>query len=290
MSKLKEKLDSGKFTITAEIGPPKGSDVSEFREIVKLLKGKIDAFNVTDGQGASMKLSSLAGCLVILSEGEEPVMQMTGRDRNRIAIQSELLGAYALGIRNILAITGDYPTLGDNPGAKPVYDLDSVGILLAASSLMKGRDLAGNLLKGEPPNFYLGATANPNFFPIEVELIKMEKKIEAGARFFQTQAVYDINVAERFMKEVSNFNIKVLLGIIPLRSLKSAQFVSKMIPGVKISEEVLRRMENASDPKIEGLKIAAELIRKVKEHGLAHGVHIMAIGAEKTVPILLDML
>lgn len=290
MSRLREKLESGKFTITAEVGPPKGSDVSEFREVVRLLKGRVDAFNVTDGQGASMRLSSLAGCLIILSEDEEPVMQITGRDRNRIAIQSELLGAYALGIRNILAITGDYPTLGDNPGAKPVYDLDSVGILFAASSLMNGRDLAGNPLKGESPRFFLGATANPNFSPLDIELMKIEKKVEAGARFFQTQAVYDLNIAERFMKEVSRFDIKVLLGVIPLRSLKSAQFISKMIPGVKISEEILRRMESSSDPKLEGLKISAEFIRKIREYGLAHGVHIMAIGAERTVPILLDML
>ncbi|MBC7240333.1 MAG: methylenetetrahydrofolate reductase, partial [Chloroflexi bacterium] len=182
------------FVITAEVGPPKGSDVNDFREKVNLLKGRIDAFNVTDGQGASMRLSSLAGCLVVLSEGEEPVMQITGRDRNRIAIQSELLGAYALGVRNVLAITGDYPTLGDNPNAKPVYDLDSVGILLAASSLMNGKDLAGNPLKGNPPKFYLGATANPNFSPLELELIKVEKKVSAGARFFQTQAVYDLKV------------------------------------------------------------------------------------------------
>ncbi|KUK13421.1 MAG: methylenetetrahydrofolate reductase [bacterium] len=290
MSRLRELLESGRFVITAEVGPPKGSDVNDFREKVNLLKGRIDAFNVTDGQGASMRLSSLAGCLVVLSEGEEPVMQITGRDRNRIAIQSELLGAYALGVRNVLAITGDYPTLGDNPNAKPVYDLDSVGILLAASSLMNGKDLAGNPLKGNPPKFYLGATANPNFSPLELELIKVEKKVSAGARFFQTQAVYDLRVAEQFIKRVAKFNVKILLGIIPLRSVKSAQFISRMIPGVKISKELMHRMEVAEDPKLEGLKIAADFIKKVREHGLAHGVHIMAIGAEKTVPVLLEML
>ncbi len=290
MTHLRRLLDEGKFVITAEVGPPKGVDLTRFREIVRLLKKEIDAFNVTDGQGASMRLSSLAGCLAILSEGAEPVMQMTGRDRNRIAIQSELLGAYTLGVRNILAITGDYPTLGDNPQAKPVYDLDSVGILLAASSLMRGRDLSGNELKGEPPRFYLGATVNPNFSPLEVELIKMEKKMEAGARFFQTQAVYDIEVADRFSKAVSDFNVKILLGVIPLRSLRAAKFVSEMIPGVEVPHEVLHRLETASDPKTEGLKISAEFIRKIREHGLAHGVHIMAIGAEKSIPMLLDML
>lgn len=290
MSKLKEYLDGGKFVITAEVGPPKGVDLTDFKDIVRLLKDRIDAFNVTDGQGASMRLSSLAGCKAILDEGGEPVMQMTGRDRNRIAIQSELLGAYTLGIRNLLAITGDYPTLGDNPSAKPVYDLDSVGILLAATSLMSGKDLAGNPLKGEPPRFFLGATVNPNFSHLEIEIIKMEKKIYAGARFFQTQAVYDLEVAARFMREASKLGAKVLLGIIPLRSVKSVRFINNMIPGVKIPREILYRLETASDPKIEGLKIASEFIREVKRHGLAHGVHIMAIGAERTVPILLDML
>jgi len=290
MSQLKDLLERGKFVITAEVGPPKGADLREFKDIVRLLKGGVDALNVTDGQGASMKLSSLAGCVAILQEGAEPVMQMTGRDRNRIAIQSELLGAYALGVRNLLAITGDYPTLGDNPSAKPVYDLDSVGILLAASSLMEGRDLAGNPLKGEPPSFYLGATVNPNFEPLEIELIKMEKKIHAGARFFQTQAVYQIDIADRFMKEASRLNVKILIGIIPLRSVRSAHFVSKMIPGVKVPQGLIHRLENAPDPKLEGLRIAAELIRKVREHGLAHGIHIMAIGAERSIPLLLDML
>ena len=290
MTYLQKLLNEGKFVITAEVGPPKGVDLNRFREIVRLLKGEIDVFNVTDGQGASMRLSSLAGCLAILSEGAEPVMQMTGRDRNRIAIQSELLGAYTLGVRNILAITGDYPTLGDNPQAKPVYDLDSVGILLAASSLMRGKDLSGNELRGEPPRFYLGATVNPNFSPLEVELIKMEKKIESGARFFQTQAVYDLKVAEDFSKAVSDFNVKILFGIIPLRSLKSAKFVSEVIPGVKVPREILYRLEIAPDPKLEGLRISAEFIKKIREYGLAHGVHIMAIGAEKSIPVLLDML
>ncbi len=285
---LKPLLEAGKFVVTAEVGPLKGSDTTDIEEVAELLRGKVDATNVTDQQSSVMRLGSLATCHLLKERGLDPVFQMTCRDRNRLALQSDLLSAWALGIENVLAITGDLPLLGDHPQAKPVYDLDSVQLLWVIKRLNEGYDMVGNELKGKP-SFFPGAVVNPGAdteAAFELQLIKMEKKIEVGARFFQTQAVYDLNAFAKFMKRVEGFNIPVLVGIIPLKSAGMARFMNKNIAGVFVPEELINKMSEAEDKTRTGIEIAANLIKELRH--ICQGVHIMAIGWEKKVPAVLD--
>jgi len=285
---LQALLEAGKFVVTAEVGPLKGTDVTEIEEIAELLRGKVDAANVTDQQSAVMRLGSLAVCHLLKDNGLEPIFQVTCRDRNRLALQSDLLSAYVLGIENILSITGDLPTLGDHPQAKPVYDLDSVQLLEVIKRLNEGYDMVGNELQGKP-SLFPGAVVNPGAdteAAFELQLIKMEKKIEAGARFFQTQAVYDPDAFAKFMKRVEGFKVPILVGIIPLKSAGMARFMNKNVAGVFVPEELINKMAEAEDKTQTGIEIAANLISELK--GLCQGVHIMAIGWEKKVPAVLD--
>jgi len=285
---LKPVLDTGKFVVTAEVGPLKGTDITDIEEIAELLRGRVDATNVTDQQSSVMKLGSLATCHLLKERGLDPVFQLTCRDRNRLALQSDLLSAYVLGIENVLAITGDLPSLGDHPQAKPVYDLDSVQLLWVINRLNEGYDMAGNELKGKP-SFFPGAVVNPGAdteAAFELQLIKMEKKIAAGARFFQTQAVYDVDAFARFMKRVEGFGVPVLAGIIPLKSAGMARVMNKNVAGVLVPEELINQMAVAEDKARTGIEIAANLIKQLRS--ICHGVHIMAIGWEKKVPELLD--
>jgi len=283
---LRELLDAGKFVVTAEIGPLKGTDTTEIEEVAELLQGKVDAANVTDQQSSVLRLGSLATCHLLREKGLEPVFQMTCRDRNRLALQSDLLSAYVLGIENVLAITGDLPALGDHPEAKPVYDLDSVQLLWVIKELNEGHDMMGNELSGKP-NFFPGAVVNPGAdteAALELQLIKMEKKIALGARFFQTQAIYDVDAFAKFMKRVEGFNVPVLAGIIPLKSAGMARFMNKNVAGVFVPEELINKLATAEDKAQTGIEIAANLIRDLKD--ICHGVHIMAIGWEKKVPAI----
>ncbi len=285
---LQSKLEAGEFVITAEVGPLKGTDTTEIEEVAELLKGRITAANVTDQQSSVMRLGSLTVSHLLLRKGLEPIFQMTCRDRNRIALQSDLLSAWVLGIRNVLAITGDLPALGDHPQAKPVYDLDSVQLLRTISRLNEGYDLAGNELQGKP-SFFPGAVVkveSDTEAAMELQLVKMEKKINAGARFFQTQAVYDVDHFAKFMKRVEGFGVPVLAGIIPLKSAGMARFMNRNVSGVFVPEELIERMAEAEDKTQTGIDIAANLIRELKD--LCHGVHIMAIGWEKKVPAILE--
>ena len=285
---LKPLLEAGRFVVTAEIGPLKGTDTTEIEEVADLLRGRVDATNVTDQQSSVMRLGSLATCHLLKQRGVEPVLQMTCRDRNRLALQSDLLSAWALGIENVLAITGDLPSLGDHPQAKPVYDLDSVQLLWVINKLNEGYDMGGNELQGKP-NFFSGAVVNPGAnteAAFELQLIKMEKKIKAGARFFQTQAVYDTDVFAKFMKRVEGFNVPVLAGIIPLKSAGMARFMNKNVAGVFVPEELINKMAEAEDKAQTGIGIAANLAKELKD--ICNGVHIMAIGWEKRVPAILD--
>ena len=285
---LKQVLDAGKFVVTAEVGPLKGTDITDIEEIAELLRGRVDATNVTDQQSSVMRLGSLATCHLLKERGLDPVFQLTCRDRNRLALQSDLLSAYVLGIENVLAITGDLPSLGDHPQAKPVYDLDSVQLLWVISRLNEGYDMAGNELKGKP-SFFPGAVVNPGAdteAAFELQLIKMEKKIAAGARFFQTQAVYDVDAFAKFMKRVEGFRIPILAGIIPLKSVGMAHFMNKKVAGVFVPEELINKMAAAEDKAKTGIEIAANIIKQLR--GMCHGVHIMAIGWEKKVPAILD--
>ena len=280
-----EKLKAKKFILTSEIGPPKGIDVAGYIADAELVKGRVDAFNVADLQSPVMRLGSLAFSRLLIEHNMEPIFQMTCRDRNRLALQSDLLSAYVLGIRNVLVLTGDHPSLGDHPSAKPVYDLDSLGLLRAARLLESGQDLAGKKLKGSP-SFCLGAALNPGVDPLEPEIVKMEKKIEAGAEFFQTQAVFDVKQFEKFMNDVKGFGAPVIAGIVVLKSAESARFMNKHVPGIYVPESIIDEIEKAADKDKKSIEIAARLIKDLK--GIARGVHIMSIGMNKKVPLILD--
>jgi 5,10-methylenetetrahydrofolate reductase len=285
---FRETLAAGKFVVTAEVAPPKGTDISEIIEVAGLLKGRVDAANVTDQQSSVMRLGSLAVCHILKDEGLEPVFQLTCRDRNRLALQSDLLSAHVLGIQNVLALTGDLPELGDHPEAKPVYDLDSVQLLQVISRLNDGCDMAGNELKGKTA-FFPGAVVNPGAdteASYEMQILKLERKITAGARFIQTQAIYDPKTLAAFMKRVAKYNVPVLAGIIPLKSAGMARFMNKNIAGMSVPEELIEKIAQAEDRAATGVAIAADLIRQFR--GLCQGVHLMAIGWERKVPVILD--
>jgi 5,10-methylenetetrahydrofolate reductase len=280
-----DKIKSGKFIITSEIGPPKGTDVKELLEDADLVKGRVDAINVTDLQSSVLRLGSLAVCHLLKNRGIEPILQMTCRDRNRLALQSDLLSAAVLGIENVLILTGDYPSAGDHPEAKPVFDLGSIELLDVVKSLQSGKDMKGNLLKGAP-KFCVGAVVNPGADPLEPEIIKMEKKIEAGASFFQTQAVYDIELFKRFLDASKHLKTTILAGIVLLKSAGMARYMNKNVAGVYVPEGLIKEMEGASDKSAKSIEIAAHLIKELKP--LCNGVHIMPIGWDKKVPLVLE--
>ncbi len=283
---FQESLAAGKFVITSEIGPPKGTHIQEMMADAELLRGRVDAINVTDLQSSVMRLGSLAVCHLLQEKGLEPIFQVTCRDRNRLALQADLLSASVLGIKNVLALTGDYASLGDHPQAKPVFDLDSVNLLKMIKTLEGGTDMVGNALQGAP-RFFPGAVVNPGGNPVEAQIIKMEKKIKAGASFFQTQAVYDVGAFEKFMKRVTPFKMPVLAGIILLKSAGMARFMNKNVAGVFVPEPLIQKMAKAEDRVKTSIEIGAELIRELK--GMCQGVHIMPIGWESKVPALLDV-
>jgi methylenetetrahydrofolate reductase (NADPH) len=285
---LRTLLEAGEFVVTAEVGPLKGTKTDEIEEVAELLQGKVDAVNVTDQQSAVMRLGSLATCHLLKDRGHDPVFQLTCRDRNRLAMQSDLLSASVLGIENVLAITGDLPALGDHPQAKPVYDLDSVQLLWAIQRLNEGYDIAGNELEGKP-NFFAGAVVNPGAdteASFELQIIKMEKKIAAGAKFFQTQAIFEAESFAKFMKRVEGFKVPILAGIIPLKSAGMARFMNKNISGISVPEELIERMSKAEDRAQTGIEIAADTMKELKD--MCQGVHIMAMGWESKIPAMLD--
>lgn len=280
-----EKVKSVKFIVTSEIGPPKGTDIKEILDDAELVRGRVDAINVTDLQSSVMRVGSLAICHLLKERQIEPIFQMTCRDRNRLALQSDLLSASVLGIENILLLTGDYPTLGDHPEAKPVFDLGSIELLEVAKVLQEGKDMKGNALKGSP-RFCVGAVVNPGADPLEPEIIKMEKKVEAGAQFFQTQAVYDIELFKRFMDSVKHIKATILAGIVLLKSAGMAKYMNKNVAGVFVPENLIQEMEAAKDKQAKSVEIAARLIRELRP--LCQGIHIMPIGWDKKVPLVLD--
>ena len=285
---LREVLAKGKFVVTAEVAPLKGTDTTEILEVAEILRGRIDAANVTDQQSSVMRLGSLVTSYLLKGKGLEPVYQVVCRDRNRIALQSDLLSAWVLGIENVLAITGDVPSLGDHPQAKPVFDLDSVQLLWVINKLNEGQDMVGNELKGKP-NFFPGAVVNPGAdteASFELQLMKMEKKIKAGARFFQTQAIYEPDKFAKFLKRAEGFKVPILAGVIPLKSAGMARFMNKNVAGIFVPEELVKRMTEAKDKTQTGIQIATDLIKELK--GMCRGVHIMAIGQERMVPQILE--
>jgi methylenetetrahydrofolate reductase (NADPH) len=283
--KLTELFTDGRFVITSEAGPPKGVDTTKMFEEVDLLLDKVHAFNVTDQQSSVMRLGSLAVSHLLKQRGAEPIFQLTCRDRNRIALQSDVLSAYTLGIENVLCLTGDYVSLGDHPDAKPVFDLDSVSLIHTVRTLCGGHDLAGNDLLGQP-DLCIGAVVSPGADPVQPQIIKMENKMRAGAEFFQTQAVYDLDQFSEFMKQVEHLDVPVLGGIILLKSAGMARFMNKNVAGVYVPEHIISLMEETKDKAATSIQIAAELAKGMKD--LCQGVHIMALGWEKWVPDVLD--
>jgi methylenetetrahydrofolate reductase (NADPH) len=276
-------LESGQFVVTSEMEPPKGTDLTEFLAIAALLKGKVHAVNVTDNQRATMRMSSVGGASALAREGLEPILQLTCRDRNRMALQSDLLTAWVLGVRNVLTMTGDPVEAGDHPMAKPVFDISSAALLQTIRALNSGRDAAGNALEGGT-GFFCGATVNPCIEPLEPELKRFEEKIEAGARFFQTQAIYDLGGFDRFMKIARGKPVFIIAGIIPLRSVKMADFLNEKVPGITVPRELIARLSKSRDAVETGLEIAGELVAGLREK--CHGVHLMIVGKDKDFSIL----
>jgi methylenetetrahydrofolate reductase (NADPH) len=287
MSRLAESIAVGKFVVTAELGPPKGTDVAPLLEMAELLWDHVDAINVTDQQSSVMMLGSLAVCHLLHQRGIEPVLQVTCRDRNRIALQSDLLSAATLCIENVLCLTGDYVTLGDHPQAKPVFDLDSVTLLRTVKHLQEGHDLAGKPLQGVP-TFFPGAVVSPAANPLGPQIAKMEKKVAAGAKFFQTQAVYDPAQFETFVRQVEHLNVPILVGIIPLKSAGMARFMNRNVAGVNVPERLIEEIGASGRPDrpSKAVEIAARLIREMR--GMCQGVHLMTLGWERYVPQLLE--
>ena len=283
--KLSDLFASGKLVVTSEVGPPKGTDTSEMLGNAELLKPRVDAVNVTDQQSSVMRLGSLVSSFLLKQRGVEPIYQVTCRDRNRIALQSDLLSAWAAGIENVLCLTGDYVSLGDFPQAKPVFDLDSVSLLVSAMKLNNGLDLADNELQGGP-DFCLGAVVTPAADPVEPQLIKMEKKVRAGASFIQTQGIFDAERFAAFMNQAKDFGVPIIAGIILLKSAGMARFMNENVAGVHVPDPLIQAMAKAEDRVQKSIKIAARLINEVKD--LCQGVHIMPIGWERHVPAVLD--
>jgi methylenetetrahydrofolate reductase (NADPH) len=283
MSKLRQSLESGQFVVTGEIGPPKGVDLDKCLHDAEELRTQVTAINVTDLQSAVLRIGSLAVSARLIERGLEPIYQLTCRDRNRLALQSDLLSAWTLGIENVLCLTGDHPVLGDHTEAKPVYDLDSVQLLKAASTLNQGYDMAGHELESAPA-FFLGAVVTPAADPLEPQIIKMRKKIEAGASFFQTQAIYESDKFESFINEIQSFKVPVMAGVVVLKGAAMAKFMNSNVAGINVPESIIQEMEDTKreDRKKKAVEITSRIIREVKP--FCQGVHIMPLGWDELIP------
>jgi methylenetetrahydrofolate reductase (NADPH) len=294
MSKLRKRLESDGFAVTAEIGPPRGADLAAVRHRAEILHGWVDAVNITDNQGSHVRLSSLAGSLASLDAGVEPVMQMTCRDRNRIALQSDLLSASALGIPNVLLMTGDHPTLGDHAEAKPVFDLDSVQLTWTARTLRDQRKLMSGREVDPAPDWFIGAVENPFAPPEGFRAQRLGKKVAAGAEFVQTQFVFDVPAFAAWMDQVRDLGLHercyILAGVGPIRTLRALDHMRNNVPGLHIPDQIDRRLRGVPADAVadEGMRLAAEIVQMVREIPGVAGVHVMAFGYERGVPEILD--
>jgi methylenetetrahydrofolate reductase (NADPH) len=287
MTTLADKIAAREFVITTELAPPKGLDLAALLHKALELQSCVDAINLTESPRARMAIAPLAVGRLLLEQGSEPIVQITARDRNRIAIQADILGAAALGVRNFVFMAGDPPSAGDHPEAKPVFDLNSNQMLRAAHALAQGRDMAGNSLQGAP-RLFLGATANPGASDLQAEATNTRRKIDAGAQFLQTQAVYEGGVLERFLDVVKPDGVAILAGIIPLKSAKTGPWLNANVPGVRVPDTLLARMQAAAATDSEvtaGIEIAGRIIRDIR--ALCAGVHLMTLGWESYIPAIL---
>ena len=286
--KITEKFSRGEFVVTAEVGPPKGFHIENMIEEAKTYLSGITAVNVTDNQSSVMRLSSLATCKALKDAGLDPIFQMTCRDRNRMALESDILSAALFGIDNVLCLTGDHTKLGDHPGAKPVFDLDSVSLLHTVKTLESGKDLGGNDLVGEPPKFAKGAVVSPCSDSIDAQLAKMERKVMAGAEYFQTQAVFDSEKFLSFMEKAKQFGVPVQLGVIIPKNVGMVRYMMNNVAGISVPDAVIDELKADKEKTkagITGVEIAARIIRECKDY--VQGVHIMALGWESMVPDVL---
>jgi methylenetetrahydrofolate reductase (NADPH) len=293
-SRLEKILSAGHFAVTAECGPPKGADVAALEEKGKILLGRVDAVNVTDNQTSIVRMSSVAACSILKSMGHEPVLQMVTRDRNRIALQSDLFGAYALGIRNVLCLTGDHQSFGNQKEAVGVFDLDSIQLVRTVQEMREnGTIIGGDEIQG-PPRMFIGAAANPFADPVEWRVTRLAKKVAAGADFIQTQCVFNVDRFEEYMKQAREQGltdrVAVLAGITPFKSLGMARYMSTRVAGMDVPQELIDRMQGVKKAKQteEGIKIAVETIQRVREIDGVRGIHLMAIEWENKVPEILD--
>jgi len=289
--RFREALRTKDFIVTAEAGPVKGANTQKMLEHIELLKGRVDALNVTDNQSSVMRYPSLGTCLLIKEHGGEPILQITCRDRNRLAIQADLLFAYSRGVDNVLCLTGDSIDVGDHREAKPVFDLDSVQLIYLVHTLNSGKDMAGSELDGGV-DFCIGASATPSADPIGPQLVKFQKKLDAGVDFIQTQAIYDLEELKGFMEHARKMDkrVKILAGIVLLVGAKMAAFMNENVPGIFVPQHFIDELAQA--PKgtglSKGIEIAGRLIREIREKKICDGVHIMAIGREEKVPEILE--
>jgi methylenetetrahydrofolate reductase (NADPH) len=293
-SRLRKRLESEGFAVTAEIGPPRGADLAAVRNKAEILRGWVDAVNITDNQGSHVRLSSWAGSLAVMDAGVEPVMQVTCRDRNRIALQSDLLSASAMGIPNVLLMTGDHPKLGDHAEAKPVFDLDSTQLTWAARTMRDERKLLSGRDVDPAPDWFIGAVENPFAPPEGFRAQRLAKKVAAGAEFVQTQFVFDVPAFARWMEQVTDLGLTerchVIAGVGPIRSLRALDHMRDNVPGLHIPDEVDRRLRGVPADRIaaEGMRLAAEIVQLVREIPGVSGVHVMAFGYERGIPEILE--
>lgn len=291
-SNLEKVLEGGYFAVTAEVGPPKGTSTSVIQKKGDLLKSYCDAMNVTDNQTAIVRMSSLSCCVILKEMGLDPVMQMVVRDRNRIAIQSDILGAVALGIRNVLCLSGDHQKFGNHPTAKGVFDIDSIQLVQTLKAMRDEKKfLCGEAISGEVPLF-IGAVENPFADPFEYRVTRLAKKVKAGADFIQTQAVFDVNKFTRWMEMVRDQGldkqVHILAGVIPIKSVGMARYMRDNVSGVSVPDEIVSRLEDAKNVKEEGVKITLEIIEQLEEIDGIHGIHIMAVAWEDIVPNIVE--
>jgi len=289
---LEKVLESGGFAVTAEAGPPKGTSARVMLRKGELLRSCCDAVNVTDNQTAIVRACSLAGCVLLKQQGVDPVMQMVTRDRNRIAIQSDILGAVALGIGNVLCLSGDHQKFGNHPSAKGVFDIDSIQLIQTLKNMRDEKKfICGEELSGEAPLF-IGAVENPYADPFEFRVVRLAKKVKAGADFIQTQAVYDVAKFVRWMEMVTDRGldkqVHILAGVIPIRSAGMARYMRDYVSGVSVPDAIVTRMEEAKSAREEGARIVSEIIEQLKEIPGVHGIHVMAVGWEEIVPEIVE--
>ncbi len=290
LSKLQQVLETGNFAVTAEIGPPKHSSAEGVRHHAHMMKDYVDATNITDCQTAIVRISSIATGVHVMDCGIEPIVQMTCRDRNRIAMQADLLGAYSLGMRNLLCLSGDHQKFGNHPTARNVYDVDSMQLIYLMKRMRDEKKFfSGEEIKEHEPRFFIGAVANPFADPFEFRVDRLEKKVEAGAQFIQTQCIFDMERFERFMEMVRerglHERVHILAGVTPMKSWRAAKYIQTSVSGMIVPEDIVQRLKGAEDPKKEGVEICIEQINYIRENikGV-HGVHVMAIAWEEIVP------